>query len=279
MKCYDCPRECGVDRNQNLGYCREKNKIRVSKVIENFMWEEPCISGEKGALAIFFSGCNLRCSFCQNYEISHVGKGDYYTAEEFRKFILSFDLEKYASIDLVTPTHFSSLLIEALSGLNLPIPVVWNSNGYEKVEIIEKLVNIVDVFLVDFKYVDIKLSKQLSYCEDYFDYASKVVIKMTTLKQNIIENGIMKQGVLIRHLVLPGYSKDSFKVLDFIKDNIAEPFIALMSQFTPTTNSSIKNKLLPLEFKAVLAHAEKCGLNDGYFQDLSSSSCEFVPKF
>lgn len=279
MKCFDCPRNCGVDRAITQGFCREGNKIRVAKIIENFMWEEPCITGEKGALAIFFSGCNLRCKFCQNYEISHIGKGDLFSPEEFKKFILSYDLNRFSCIDLITPSHFSSLLLEALTGLKLPIPIVWNSNGYEKIETIEKVSKFVDIFLVDFKYYDRVPAKELSCAENYFEYASKAVVTMTNLKENEFKDNLMTQGVIIRHLILPGYSKDSIKILDFIKNNIKSPFVALMSQFTPTKQSPIQRKLLPLEFKSILAHANKIGLDNGYFQDLESSSTDFIPKF
>ena len=279
MKCFDCPRECGVDRTEKLGFCREQSNIRISKIIENFMWEEPCITGEKGVLAIFFSGCNLRCKFCQNYEISHIGKGESYTPKEFKDLLLSYDLTKFSAINLITPSQFSSQIYEALKDINLPIPIVWNSNGYEKVETINKVSQVVDVFLVDFKYYDSKLSEELSCAKDYFAIASQAITQMSLLKENIFEKDLLKQGVLIRHLVIPGHSNDSCKVLDFIKQNIKSPIIALMSQFTPIPQSPIQRKLLPLEFKAVCAHAKKLGLDRGYFQELSSSSKDFIPKF
>jgi putative pyruvate formate lyase activating enzyme len=280
MKCYDCPRKCGVDRAVSQGFCGEREKIRVSKIIENFMWEEPCISGEKGALAIFFSGCNLRCKFCQNYEISHIGKGEYYSPKEFLNLLLSFDLTRFSCIDLITPTHFSSLLIEALSDFECPIPIVWNSGGYENVEMIDKLSPIVDVFLPDFKFYSKELSSSLAKASDYFEVASKVIIEMRKNKpQNTFDkDGILRSGVLIRHLVLPNYYNDSIKLLDFLAKNIESPFISLMCQFTPTKNYESR-KLVPLEYKAVVAHARKIGLNEGYLQDFSSSSDDFIPEF
>lgn len=280
MKCFDCPRRCGVDRSQNAGFCGESDKIRVAKIIENFMWEEPCISGSKGALAIFFAGCNLRCSFCQNYKISHNGFGKEYTVQEFRDLMLSYDLSTFSSIDLVTPTHFSSLLLDVFDGLKLPLPIVWNSSGYENEDMIERLSGFVDVFLPDFKYYSSDLSKGLSCAEDYFQVASKAICIMKKAKpQNIFHNGVMQSGLLIRHLVLPGQQLDSFKVLDFIKENIDDPFISLMSQFTPNGNGNLQRKILPLEYKAVVAHAQKLGLTDGYIQEGASASDQFVPKF
>ena len=280
MLCYDCPRNCGGDRSKAKGFCQADDKIAVAKVIENFMWEEPCISGEKGALAIFFGGCNLKCEFCQNHKISHSQVGQKYSPKEFKQFLDSFDLTKFSCIDLITPTHYSSLLIDALSNFDCPIPIVWNSSGYEKEEMIEKLSSVVDVFMPDLKYFDSQLSKKLSKAEDYFECASRAIKKMRECKSNnVFSDGVLKEGVLIRHLVLPGHTDDSVKLLQFIKDEISNPFISLMCQFTPTENSSIKRKILPLEYKRVLAFAEKLGLNDGYFQGQDSADDGFIPEF
>lgn len=281
MKCFDCPRNCGVDREETIGFCGEKENIKIAKIIENFMWEEPCISGSKGALAIFFSGCNLRCEFCQNYEISHRSVGKEYTPSEFYALLTSFDLSKFSCIDLITPTHFSSKIIEALQDKKLPIPIVWNSSGYEKPEMIEKLAGMVDVFMPDFKYFSSELAKKYSRAEDYFNFASKSIVKMREKKnKNIFDkNGILQSGLLIRHLVLPGSVLDSIRILDFIKENISEPFVSIMSQFTPYNSSSIKRKLYPLEYKTVVAHAEKIGLENGYIQDFDSASENFIPEF
>lgn len=280
MLCYDCPRNCGVDRNKNLGFCREEENIRIAKIIENFKWEEPCISGKKGALAIFFSGCNLRCEFCQNFNISHKGKGDVYSSEEFRNLLENYDLSKFSCIDLITPTHFSSKIIESLQNFKSPIPIVWNSSGYEKEETIERLKNIVDVFLPDFKYYSSELSLKLSYAKDYFEVASKAIKKMRELKpKNIFNDGILQSGVLIRHLVLPGQVKDSFKILDYIKENINDPYISLMAQFTPINKGTLNRRIYPLEYKAVLSHAEKLNLDKGYIQDITSANENFVPEF
>lgn len=281
MKCFDCPRNCGVDRSLQVGFCGEKENIKIAKIIENFRWEEPCISGDKGALAIFFSGCSLRCEFCQNYEISHKSVGKKYTSGEFYKLLTSYDLNRFSCIDLITPSHFSSQILNALQGKKFPIPIVWNSSGYEKPEMIEKLAEVVDVFMPDFKYFSKELAKKYSRAEDYFFWASKSIVKMKEEKPFNIFNkdGILQSGLLIRHLVLPGSVLDSIKILDFIKQNIQEPIISLMSQFTPYNNSSIKRKLYPLEYKTVVAHAEKLGLNNGYVQDFDSADENFIPDF
>lgn len=280
MLCFDCPRNCGADRSRERGYCNCSDKIYVAKIIENFKWEEPCISGKKGALAIFFAGCNLRCEFCQNYKISHAEVGKSFTPEEFRRLLKGYDLSTFSCIDLITPTHFSSALIEVFSEFESPIPIVWNSSGYEKEEMIESVAKFVDIFMPDFKYFDSDLSMKFSKAKDYFSVASKAIVAMRKAKpKEIFDGEVLKEGVLIRHLVLPGHKDDSIKVLDFIKENIDNPFLSIMSQFTPTPNSTISRALYPLEYKIVLSHAEKLGLERGYFQDFDSSSEGFIPEF
>ncbi len=278
MICKDCPRNCNIDRNKQSGFCGAKNKIVVSKVIENFKWEEPCISGEKGTLAIFFAGCNLRCCFCQNAQISRAVKGDEYFPKDFLLFLQSYDLNKFSAIELITPSHYSSLLCETFENFSSPVPLIWNSSGYENTDIIEKVSSFVNVFLPDFKYGEDYLAREFSIVNDYVEVATQAIKKMSQLKKNIFDKGLLKQGVLIRHLILPGHIEDSFKVLDIIKENINDPLISLMSQFTPM-ESKIQRGLLPLEYKAVLAHASKLNLNNGYYQELCSSGKVFIPKF
>ena len=227
----------------------------------------------------FFSGCNLRCDFCQNYKISHECNGQQFSPTEFKKFLSGFDLGKYSSIDLITPTHYSTLLCEAFKDFNCPIPIVWNSSSYEKPEIIDNLSAFVDVFLPDFKYFDSNLSKKLSFAEDYFEKASKAILQMRKNKpKNIFKGEVLEEGVLIRHLVLPGQVKDSMKVLDFIAQNVDSPFISLMGQFTPL-GRYFSSRLKPIEYKIVLSHASNLGLNEGYFQELESADKSFIPNF
>lgn len=276
--CQDCPRNCLVDRKKSLGFCRAKDKLVVAKVIENFMWEEPCISGEKGTLAIFFGGCNLRCEYCQNYEISREVKGKEYSPLEFYNFLNSYDLAKFSAIELISPTHFSSLLIEALSGKKFSLPIVWNSGGYEKKEMIKQVSSFVDIFLPDLKYFSSSLSRKYSQASDYFVCASQSILEMRKQKTDIFEGEVMKQGLFVRHLVLPNHYKDSFKVLEFLSQ-LGKVKLSLMCQFTPTKFSSIKRTLYPLEYKLVLKYAQKLGLTEGYMQDMSSSSEAFIPDF
>lgn len=276
--CNLCPRHCNVDRTSKRGFCNEQETLRIAKIIENFEWEEPCITGSKGALAIFFSGCNLRCDYCQNYEISSGGVGQEYSIEEFCKLIEEKQ-DNHSSIDLVTPTHFSSTLKKAFSQIKTKIPVVWNTNGYETVQNIEEVSSFVDIFLTDFKYADDEIGRQFSRCNDYFSVALPAITKMCQLKNDIMQEDFMKQGVLIRHLVLPDYLDNSISVLNIIKENFADRKISIMSQFTPNGKSKLNRKLKPIEYKLILAHMEKLGLTNGYFQDCNSANDVFVPKF
>jgi len=276
--CKICPRKCQVDRTQNKGFCNETKTIKIAKIIKHFSWEEPCLSDEKGTLAIFFSGCNLRCDYCQNFEISRGGVGKEYSIEEFCKLIEE-NQNDHSSIDLITPTHFSENLIEAFNHIDKKVPIIWNTNGYETVENIEKVSAFVDIFLTDLKYADDNLGSLYSKTKDYFSQTFPAIKAMCRLKPDIEENGLLKQGVIIRHLVLPGQTKNSFKVLDVIKENFADRIVSIMSQFTPNGHSNLNRKITKIEYKAVLAHLEKLDLTNGYIQDFESADDNFVPKF
>lgn len=276
--CEVCPRACRIDRAKNVGFCNESDTIRIAKIISNFQWEEPCITGEKGALAIFFSGCNLRCDYCQNFEISRGGVGEEYTIDEFASLIEDKQNEN-SFVDLITPTHFSAQLCKAFEKIDKKIPVVWNTNSYETVDTIKKVSTFVDVFLADLKYADDELGKKFSKCNNYFSVAEKAIKEMCTQKCDIQSGDDLVQGVIIRHLVLPGYIENSFKVLDVIKSDFDGRKVSVMSQFTPNGRSSLDRPLKPIEYKAVLAHLEKLNLTNGYIQDFASADANFVPKF
>ena len=279
MKCFACPRKCGRDREKEIGFCGEGNQIRVAKIIHNFKWEEPPISKEKGTCAIFFSGCNLRCSYCQNYTISRGGRGSLYTIEEFAELLKKIDDSESETIDLITPTHFVDQLLEVFKIYKPKKKVIYNSSGYELEEQIEKIAPYVDIFLPDFKYADNNLAEQFSCCKNYFEVASKAVLKMCKLKSNVFKDGCLEQGVLIRHLVLPNQVQNSLRVFDFIKENIKNPYISIMSQFTPNGEMKEGRRILPLEYKLVLNHLKKIGLNDGFMQDMDAADEEYIPNF
>lgn len=279
MKCFMCPRKCGVDREKQNGFCGEGNKIRIAKIIPNFMWEEPPISGNKGTFAIFFSGCNLRCSFCQNYKISRGSIGIQYSVKEFVKVLRDADQSDSETIDLITPTHFAEYILQAFKIYKPQKRVVYNTSAYENEEMIEKLAPYISIFLPDFKYYSKDLSFHFSKAEDYFEVALKAIKKMSELKPNVYDNQNLVEGLIIRHLVLPSQAKDSIKILEEISKNIKDPIISLMSQFTPSGEEKEGRKILKLEYKAVLAAAKKLNLNKGFFQDLESSDEGFIPEF
>ncbi len=276
--CTSCPRACNVQRATAKGFCNEGEKICVAKVIKNFRWEEPCITGEKGTLAIFFSGCNLRCDYCQNYEISRGGVGKEYSIDEFIKLIEE-NQDSHSSIDLITPTHFSKQIALAFKKINKKIPVIWNTNSYETVENVKEVGKFVDVFLADLKYASDELGKKFSACKDYFSHALPAIEEMAAQKPDLFEKDFMRQGLIIRHLVLPGYVENSLNVLNIIKKNFPTRKLSLMSQFTPNGKSSLNRKLNPIEYKVVLLRLEKLGLTNGYTQDFESASDCFVPDF
>ncbi|MBQ8377642.1 MAG: radical SAM protein, partial [Oscillospiraceae bacterium] len=226
-KCELCPRKCGVDRTEKCGFCGETDKIRIANFQLHF-WEEPVISGKNGSGTVFFSGCVLKCVFCQNYEISAQNKGYEVSVDRLSEIFLELQEKGAHNINLVNPTHFVPQIIEALdlcSG-KLTIPVVYNSGGYERVETIEKLKGYVDVFLPDLKYFDSDISKEYSKAEDYFINAISAIKKMAEITgKPIIENGLIKRGTIVRHLVLPNSRKDSIALIEklgetFKKDEI-----------------------------------------------------------
>lgn len=274
--CEICPRHCKINRKKNVGFCNEFNKIRISKIIDHFKWEEPCLTDEKGVCAIFFSGCNLKCDYCQNYEISCGQVGKEYSAEEFANLLREKEKDN-SYFDFITPTHFSNEILSAFKIYRPKIPVIWNSSSYEEVEILKKLDEFVDIYLLDLKYADNFVGRKYSNCHDYFDKASKV-LDFCAQKKDVFKDNLLRQGLIIRHLVLPNEIDNSLKVIDHIAENFPDRIVSVMSQFTPTAKSSIKRKLTPLEYKIVQKHALN-KLTKGYFQDFDSAEDSFIPKF
>ena len=223
----------------------------------------------------------MNCIYCQNYEISQQGRGKEITIEELANIFLIQQEKGVENVNLVTPTSYVPQIIEAIKiarKKGFKLPIVYNTNGYENVETLKLLEGYIDVYLPDFKYYSSEISFKFSKAKDYFDVASKAIKKMSCLKNNVFVNGQMVEGVLIRHLVLPGFKDDSMKILDFIHDKIDNPYISLMSQFTPT-KGDIKRKLYPLEYKIVLSYVDKLGLKNGYIQEFVSASDDFIPEF
>lgn len=281
MKCNLCPRHCGVDRSLKGGFCGAQN-LRVAKVMKHF-WEEPIISGTNGSGAIFFSHCSLKCCFCQNYEISHLGKGEDISVQKLAEIFKELENSGVHNINLVSPTHYTNEIIEALKIYKPNIPIVWNTNSYEEVETIKKLKDYVDIYLADLKVCSKEISSELLGAPNYFERASQAILEMRKNQPvDVIENGIMKKGIIVRHLVMPTYQDDSLKILDWINENLGnETYISLMSQYTPCYKAKfpIDRKLKPLEYKIVLKKCEKLGFCNGFTQEFSSASTNYIPKF
>lgn len=274
--CETCPRHCMVDRKFSTGYCNELDEIRIAKVIDNFMWEEPCVTDKKGVCAIFFSGCNLKCSYCQNYEISRGRVGKIYSENNFVELLK--EKEKNNSyFDFITPTHFSDAILKALAKYQPKIPIIWNSSGYESVEMLKKLDKYISIYLLDFKYMDDELGRKLSHVSNYVGVAKKV-LDFCAKKKDVFCDNLMKEGLILRHLVIPGEIQNSLDTLDYLASKYNDRLISLMSQFTPTPLSPIKRKLTPLEYKIVENKFLKLFQN-GYLQDFDSASEDFIPNF
>ena len=281
--CSLCPRKCGINRNELIGFCGVTNTIKIARAGLHF-WEEPIISGKSGSGTIFFSGCNLKCVYCQNHEISHDAYGKEITPNRLAEIFKELELKGANNINLVTPSHYVNGIIEALKIYKPKIPVVYNTSGYDSVETLKKLEGYVNVYLTDLKYYSSELSKIYSKAENYFEIATTAIKEMLRQQpKNIIKNGLLKQGVIIRHMVLPGESGDSVKVLDWIKENCPKAIISIMGQYTPCYKASqypkLNKTITPLEYKRVISYFNALGLKNGYCQELDSANKDYIPPF
>ncbi len=288
MNCNICPRNCNAIRsgeNKKYGFCGMPENPVIAKVSLH-EWEEPCISGRNGSGTIFFSGCTLKCVFCQNYEISTKGYGREISVERLTEIFKELEDKNAENINLVNPTHFSKAIIEALNIYKPKIPVVYNCSGYEKVETLKKFEGLIDIYLTDLKYFDGNVSKKYSCAEDYFEVSEKAVKEMLRQQsENIFdENNMMKKGVIIRHLVLPGNLTQTEKILKWIKNSLPEgTLISLMSQYVPFGEAEkykeINRKITRREYNKALDMLEELKLENGFVQELSSSSKNYIPDF
>ena len=282
--CKICPRNCRVDRNEKFGFCGMSNTVKVAKVMLH-QWEEPIISSGNGSGAIFFSGCNLKCIYCQNYQISSLGEGKEITVEKLADLFKQLEEKGAVNINLVTPTHYTNQIIKALKIYRPKVPIVWNTSGYETVQTIKKLKKYVDIYLTDLKYFSRKLSTEYSCATDYFDVATKAILEMRKNQpEDVVEDGVMKKGLIVRHLILPTHFGDSEMVFEWIKENLGEnTYISVMSQYTPYYKAKkhkiLKHKLKKKEYEQVLQYIISLGFVNGFVQELSSSTCEFIPDF
>ncbi len=279
--CNICPRNCNVDRNNKIGFCGTGNTLYVARAFLH-EWEEPIISGTNGSGTVFFSGCSLKCVFCQNFEISSGGFGKQITVERLAQIFKELESQGAHNINLVTPTHYVPQIIEALNIYRPNIPIVYNSSGYETKETIALLKDYVDVYLTDIKFYSPNLSKQFALAENYFAFCREATLEMRKNQpQDVVENGIMKKGVIVRHLVLPGCTADSMQILNWIATNLGtNTIVSLMSQYTPCFKAKLmeplNRTLKPIEYNAVKAKALSLGLH-GFFQQLTSATEEYIP--
>lgn len=285
--CEICPHRCKVNRQAGqLGRCRAGSNVKVALAsIHNF--EEPCISGTKGSGTVFFSNCNLKCSFCQNYKISCEGFGKEISIEKLAEIFLNQQKSGVHNLNLVSPTIYVPQIIEALTiakPQGLTIPVVYNSSGYERKEIIELLKGFVDIYLPDFKYMEDELGEKYSNVSEYSKHAKTSILEMVNqVGEPEFEDGILQKGVVVRHLVLPNHIRNSMKVLDWLKENLdGKVIVSLMAQYFPTAkacNTDLNRKLTSREYRKIEEYLYSLSFTNGYLQELGKHEEEYVPDF
>ena len=287
-ECQICPHKCKIDRTKQIGRCKATDKIKIALYsIHNF--EEPCISGTKGSGTIFFSNCNMNCIYCQNYEISQLGKGKEITIHELAGIMIKQQEKGVENINLVTPTSYTLQIIEAIKiakKKGLKIPIVYNTNGYENVETLRLLEGYIDIYLPDLKYYDNEISKKYSKVDNYFEIATKAIKEMyRQVGQPILDkNGIMTKGLMIRHLVLPNNIENSKKILKWIKENLDNNiYVSIMAQYFPTYKAKetddLNRKLTKKEYEEIENYLYDLNLENGYIQELGEQEEEYVPKW
>lgn len=286
-KCGLCPRKCGADRTKKAGFCGGGEKVKIARAALHY-WEEPCISGEKGSGTVFFSGCPLKCCFCQNFDISAENFGREISTERLGKIFLELQEKGAHNINLVNPTHYVPWIIEALDLVRekLKIPVVYNSGGYETEETLRMIDGYVDIYLPDMKYMSNEISAKYSGAGDYFQIASKALkIMLEQVGKPVFgDDGMLRKGVIVRHLTLPNCRRDSIAVVKWLEENFSpdEILISLMSQYTPFYNSKnfpeINRRISTFEYNAVLSAVEQTGFK-GFMQEKSSAKEEYTPVF
>lgn len=282
MICSLCPRHCNADRESSLGFCKAPEAFRIARASLHY-WEEPCISGKNGSGAVFFSGCNLKCAFCQNSEISISGKGVEVSDEKLISIFENLIEQGAENINLVNPTHYALRLAKVLSKWKSPVPIVYNSSGYEEVEAIKMLDGLVDIYLPDLKYIRPEKSLRYSRAENYFEKASKALIQMRKSVKDSFDGEIMKSGMIVRHLILPQNTNSSIEILNWLKSNIPDTYISLMSQYVPCNDLSrlpeINRKITEREYDKVVNYALELGFDKAFIQKLSSADKDFIPAF
>ena len=287
-QCKICPHECKINRNNGkIGRCKSTDKVKIA-LYSTHNFEEPCISGKKGSGTVFFSNCNLNCIFCQNYEISQEGKGEEISIEGLAEIFLKQQEKDVENINLVTPTSYVPQIIEAIKiakSKGLKLPIVYNTNGYEKIETLKMLDGYIDIYLPDFKYAQNELGKRLSKVDNYFEITTEALREMykQTGKAIFDDRGIMQKGMIVRHLVLPNHLVNSRKVLKWLNDNMNDVFVSVMAQYFPTYKAKeledINRKLTKEEYEQIESYLYRLNLENGYIQELGEHEEEYVPKW
>lgn len=286
--CNQCPRQCGVNRENSIGFCGVQQLPKVAKAFLH-MWEEPCISGTRGSGTVFFSGCNLKCLYCQNYDISQNNIGKVISIERLQEIFIELINKGAHNINLVNPSHYTEAIKQVLLSLKqqgrLNVPVVYNTNGYESVDTLKSMDGLVDVYLPDIKYFYEETALNYSRAQNYPEVSKKAVLEMfRQVGSPILDEGIIKHGLIIRHLILPGHTKESIKILDWISQNLPKSvYVSLMSQYTPyyeaDKHSEINRPITRHEYEKVVNHLYKLGLDEGYVQERQSADTQFIPDF
>ena len=288
-KCNICPHNCNINRdNGEIGRCKSTNKIKIA-LVSLHKYEEPCISGENGSGTVFFSNCNLKCIYCQNYEISHLGYGKEVSINELADIFIKQQQNGANNINLVTPTMYVYQIIEAIKiakNNGLKIPIIYNTNSYENVKTIKDLNGYIDVYLPDLKYYSDELARKYSKVDKYFENATKAIQEMYKQVGNPIfdEKGIIKRGIIIRHLVLPNYIQNSKNILRWIKNNFSDDiYVSIMSKYFPSykglEDDKLNRKLTKKEYNIIESYVYELGLKNGYLQDLEENEIQYVPKW
>ncbi|MBE6972095.1 MAG: radical SAM protein [Ruminococcaceae bacterium] len=284
MICTLCPRMCRAERTVGSGdgFCRMGTALRVARAALHH-WEEPPISGSRGSGTVFFSGCTLRCIFCQNHQISADGFGKEITPQRLREIFEELIAQGAHNINLVTPTHFTPWILQALQE-PLSVPVVWNCSGYERLETLELLRGKVDIYLPDLKYADAALAKELSGAEDYFEVATAAIRAMhQQVGDVVLRDGLLQHGVVIRHLMLPGQLNNTKACIDWVARTFrpGQVLFSLMSQYTPQPNAegALARTVRRSEYRAAVEYMRNCGIEDGFLQEDSSAKPEYTPPF
>lgn len=292
MKCMLCPRRCGIDRDSGRGYCGESERVRVARASLH-MWEEPCISGKTGSGAVFFTGCPLKCVFCQNQEIASGNRGRELTISQLAELFLVLQHKGAANINLVTPTHFTPQITAALRmsrSDGLCIPVVYNTSGYEQVETLQMLEGLVDVYLPDLKYYSSELSARYSNAPDYFARASLAIAEMVrqvgspSFDDTLYGEKMMQRGVIVRHMVMPGHIRDSREIIRYLyntyQDNV---YMSIMNQYTPLVDMAaypeISRRVTRREYEKVIDYAIGLGVENAFMQEGNTAKESFIPDF